>query len=65
MIHLGRDRLQIKSTPTFFLFRRSEQVDMWGGASEERFRQNLMRALLPGEVSYDADFEYPLEELAK
>jgi thiol-disulfide isomerase/thioredoxin len=65
MIHLGRDRLQIKSTPTFFLFRKGEQIDMWGGASEERFRQKLMRALLAEEQGYDAEYVYSEEEPSK
>jgi len=65
MIHLGRDRLQIKSTPTFFLFRKGEQIDMWGGASEVRFRQKLMRALLAEEQGYDAEYVYSEEEPSK
>ena len=33
MVHLGRDRLKIKSTPTFIFFRNGEEVQRHGSGA--------------------------------
>jgi len=58
MMHLARDRLGLKSSPTFYFFRRGELVSRHSGASLERFEMNIRRQLLPGEAEYDEEFEW-------
>ena len=38
MVHLGRDRLQLKSSPSFFFFRNGVEVHRHTGANEEKFQ---------------------------
>ena len=41
MVHLGRDRLQLKSSPSFFFFVNGQEVHRHSGASEEKFQKAL------------------------
>jgi len=58
MTHLARKRLTITATPTFYMFRKGEEVNRHSGASAFKFEQNLRLRLIEGEVGYDPDFEY-------
>lgn len=44
LVHLGRDRLQIKSTPSFFFFKNGQQVGRTSGAKEDKFMSALAEA---------------------
>ena len=39
MVHLGRDRLGVRSSPSFYIFRNGEQVHHHTGAKEEKFEE--------------------------
>ena len=43
MVHLGRDRLQLKSSPSFFFFVNGKEVHRHSGASEDKFQAALSK----------------------
>ena len=49
MTVLCRDKLKVKSTPTFYFFRNSEQVHMHTGANAGKFEKNMMDNVREGE----------------
>ena len=46
---LCRDKLKVKSTPTFYFFRNSEQVHMHTGANAGKFEKFILDNLREGE----------------
>ena len=63
-IHLARDRLKIKSTPTFFIFRGDAIVHTHTGASEEKFADGVAEALGKAPAgSFAAKYSAPASEL--
>jgi thiol-disulfide isomerase/thioredoxin len=44
-IHLARDRLAVKSTPTFFVFKDGEVTHMHSGSNEEKFDDAIAEQL--------------------
>ena len=52
MTVLCRDKLKVKSTPTFYFFRNSEQVHMHTGANAGKFEKFILDNLREGEPGY-------------
>jgi len=44
-VKLCRDRLGVKKTPSFYLFRGQKQIEVWTGANPEKFEATLTQAL--------------------
>ena len=44
-VRIGRDRLGVKSTPSFFFFRNGKEFHRHSGASQPRFEDALTKAL--------------------
>ena len=55
MIHLARDRLKVKSTPTFYFFRNGELVSSHSTANRDLFAEAISGAVLPGETGFGED----------
>jgi predicted NBD/HSP70 family sugar kinase/thiol-disulfide isomerase/thioredoxin len=49
MVHIGRDRLGVKSSPSFFFFRNKEEVHRHSGAKEEKFEAAILEFLPQGD----------------
>ena len=45
MVHLGKDRLGVKSSPSFFFFRNGVEVHRHSGAKPEKFEEAIMQFL--------------------
>ncbi len=45
MVHLGKDRLGVKSSPSFFFFRNGLEVHRHSGAKTEKFEEAIMQFL--------------------
>ena len=67
MTVLCRDELKVKSTPTFYFFRNTEQVHMHTGANPGKFEKAMLENLREGEVGYGSErqFEDPVEDPKK
>eukprot|EP00958_Prasinococcus_capsulatus_P019753 scaffold2480_cov385-Prasinococcus_capsulatus_cf.AAC.7 len=58
-IHLCRDKLGVKSTPSFYLYRAHPFIQVedyelkWTGAKEEKFVGHVQSVLRPDEAGYD------------
>lgn len=67
MTVLCRDKLKVKSTPTFYFFRNSEQVHMHTGANAGKFEKFIMENCREGEPGYGSprQFEDPVEDKTK
>eukprot|EP00899_Mesostigma_viride_P013965 jgi/Mesvir1/2256/Mv19303-RA.1 len=52
MVHLGRDRLKVKSTPSFYFFRHGRQVHFHSGANVEKFEAALREHVRENEAGY-------------
>ena len=48
-VSLCRDRLGVKKTPSFYLFRDGEEIHKWTGANPETFEENLLAHHAPEE----------------
>ena len=68
MTVLCRDELKVKSTPTFYFFRNTEQVHMHTGANAGKFEKFILENLKPGEPGYGSAREFedpPVEDPKK
>lgn len=67
MTMLCRDTLKVKSTPTFYFFRNSEQVHMHTGANAGKFENFVMDNVRAGEPGFGSprQFEEPVEDKRK
>lgn len=67
MTVLCRDQLKVKSTPTFYFFRNSEQVHMHTGANAGKFEKFILEEVREGEPGYGSPrmFEDPVEDKDK
>jgi predicted NBD/HSP70 family sugar kinase/thiol-disulfide isomerase/thioredoxin len=43
MVHIGRDRLGVKSSPSFYFFRNGEEVHRHSGAKAEKFEESILK----------------------
>ena len=67
MTVLCRDKLKVKSTPTFYFFRNSEQVHMHTGANAGKFEKFILANVKDGEPGFGSErqFEDPVEDPKK
>jgi thioredoxin-related protein len=42
-VRLARDRLKVKKTPSFYLFRNQEMLYSWTGANPETFESAILK----------------------
>jgi thiol-disulfide isomerase/thioredoxin len=43
MVHIGRDRLGVKSSPSFYFFRNGQEVHRHSGAKAEKFEESILK----------------------
>eukprot|EP00899_Mesostigma_viride_P004849 jgi/Mesvir1/14365/Mv09767-RA.1 len=53
-VHMGRDRLKIKSSPTCVFFRNGQVLGMMAGSSDDKFHGKIREYLVAGEAGYEA-----------